>query len=93
MANQLTLTAITDIEKVSSEHQKVVKDLGLAERVFKTTPRPSFFTLKDHKENFQQKPQIRILNPRKCEIGKISKRFLERIVVSVHWKHTLGKKR
>ena len=45
-----------------------------------TTPRASFITLKDHKENFQNNPQVRVLNPTKCEIGKISKKILERIV-------------
>ena len=43
-------------------------------------PRASFISLKDHKENFQNNPQVRLLNPTKCEIGKISKKILERIV-------------
>ena len=52
----------------------------MGERVFKTTTRAAFFTLKDHKENFNNKPQVRLLNPTKCELGRISKRMLERIV-------------
>ena len=36
--------------------------------------------MKDHKDNFQNNPQVRLLNPTKCEIGKISKKILERIV-------------
>ena len=69
-----------DIEEVSNEHQQIVKDLEISERVFKTMPRTAFFTIKDHKENFQNNPQVRLLNPTKCEIGKISKKILERIV-------------
>ena len=52
----------------------------MSDRVFKTMPRASFFKLKDHKENFQNNPHVRLLNPTKCEIGKISKKILERIV-------------
>ena len=69
-----------DIDEVTSEHQQIVKDLEMSERVFETVPRAAFITLKDHKENFQNNPQVRVLNPTKCEIGKISKKILERIV-------------
>ena len=75
-----------DLENVTSEHQQVVKDFDLCERVFKTIPRASFFTLKDHKENFQNNPQVRLLNPTKFEIGKISKQVLERIVKQLRTK-------
>ena len=72
--------ATKDIDEVTTEHQEVVKDLEMSERVFKTMPRAAFITLKDHKENFQNNPQVRLLNPTKCEIGRISKKILERIV-------------
>ena len=36
-------------------------------------------TLKDHKDNFVNKPTCRLINPSKQEIGKISKKILERI--------------
>ena len=32
-----------------------------------------FSTLKDHKENFQNNPTVRLINPAKNEIGRISK--------------------
>ena len=31
-----------------------------------------FFTLKDHKGNFQNNPRVRLINPAKNEIGRIS---------------------
>ena len=37
-------------------------------------------TLKDHKENFQNNPKCRLLNPTKCELGKVSKKILSKIV-------------
>ena len=39
----------------------------------------AFITLKDHKENFENKPTCRLINPSKPEIGRISKQILEEI--------------
>ena len=38
-----------------------------------------FITLKDHKENFQNNPKVRLINPAKNEIGRISKNMLDKI--------------
>ena len=54
-----------------------------------------FITLKDHKENFANKPTCRLINPSKPEIGRISKQLLEEIngkLVNIkkvnQWKNT-----
>ena len=54
-----------------------------------------FFTLKDHKENFQNNPTVRLINPAKNEIGRISKVILDKINSSLikqlkvnQWKNT-----
>jgi len=39
----------------------------------------AFITLNDHKDNFTNKPSCRLINPCKPEIGKISKKILDRI--------------
>ena len=38
-----------------------------------------FISLKDHKENFQNNPTVRLIKPAKNELGKISKVILDRI--------------
>ena len=38
-----------------------------------------FFTLKDHKENFQNNPTVGLINSAKNEIGRISKVILDKI--------------
>ena len=38
-----------------------------------------FVTLKDHKENFSNRPTVRLINPAKNEIGRISKTVLDDI--------------
>ena len=54
-----------------------------------------FFTLKDHKENFQNNSTIRLINPAKNEIGRFSKVILDKINSSLikqlkvnQWKNT-----
>ena len=54
-----------------------------------------FITLKDHKSDFQNNPTVRLLNPAKNELGRISKTILDKINVnlrnSLHlnqWKNT-----
>ena len=80
---------IKNVAKVVTEHQKVVTKLGLEERVFKTTPRTAFITVKDHKENFQNDPKCRLLNPTKPEIGRISKKILENVITVIREKSKL----
>ena len=38
-----------------------------------------FITLKDHKENFLNNPTVRLINPAKNELGRISKAILDNI--------------
>ena len=40
---------------------------------------PAFVTLKDHKDNFNQKHPCRLINPCKSELGAISKSILDRV--------------
>ena len=54
-----------------------------------------FFTLKDHKDNFANNPQVRLIDPAKNELGKISKVILDKINLAIRehfsfnqWKNT-----
>ena len=58
---------------------KLAEKLELSDRVHRTAQRDSFVTLKDHKPGFRSNPQCRLLNPTKSELGKVSKKMLERI--------------
>ena len=79
-------SSVTD---VNIQHGKCVTELELADRVLTTVPRNAFISLKDHKENFQNNPQCRLLNPRKPEIGKISMKILDNLVKSIRSKGKL----
>ena len=51
-----------------------------------TQARPARATLKDHKDNFLEDPKIRLINPTKPEIGRISKQILSKIIHAVRGK-------
>ena len=48
-----TATATTNTTTtVTKKHNKIVNDLGIGDRVYKTVNREAFNTIKYHKENF-----------------------------------------
>ena len=88
---------VTPIEakNVENGQKNIVKNLDLEDRVFETTQRQAFATLKDHKSNFENNPKVRLINPSKPEIGRIAKQLLEKINATVRnksklqqWKNT-----
>ena len=56
-----------NVQNVERQHAKTAEDLEIADRMYKTTPREAFLTLKDHKEDFQENPKVRLINPTKPE--------------------------
>ena len=58
---------------------KFAKKAKVLERMDKNGSNSCFITLKDHKENFQNNPTNRLINPAKNEIGRISKVILDKI--------------
>ena len=55
-------TLADDITKVDKE---IAMNLELDDRVYCTSKKDAFITLKDHKANFANKPTCRLLNPTK----------------------------
>ena len=82
---------VTPIEAKNIENgqKKIVKNLDLEDRVFETSQRQAFATLKDHKSNFENNPKVRLINPSKPEIGRVAKQLLEKINVTVRSKSKL----
>ena len=80
---------------MDEEARIIKKKLNIDDRVEKTAMKEAFITLKDHKENFVNKPTCRLINPSKLEIGKISKQLpgeINRKLVNIkkvnQWKNT-----
>jgi hypothetical protein len=82
-------------EKINKEHIKIATKLDIEDRMFRTSQQDCFITLKDHKSNFREKPQVRTLNPAKPELGRVSKKILEQKIETIRkisqlnqWKNT-----
>ena len=83
------------VRDIIAGDKKIAEELEIADRAYCTSKRQSFISLKDHKPNFQNHPSVRLLNPCKPDMGKVSKKLLENIVVNVRnasglnqWKNT-----
>lgn len=65
--------------KIDDKAKTITEKLRIDDRVETTATKEAFITLKDHKDNFDNKPTCRLINPSKQEIGKISKQILDNI--------------
>ena len=102
--NKLKTNAITATYKkgnaktkeiIDKTGAKFAKEAGVLDRMHVNGSNGCFITLKDHKENFENNPKTRLINPAKNEIGRISKVFLDKINCSLkeilgvnQWKNT-----
>ena len=75
--------ASENVKKVNVEHANAAKELEISDRMFATTPREAFITLKDHKEDFATNPKVRLINPCKAEIGRVAKQILDNLVKEI----------
>ena len=67
------------LSMMDEEAKAITKNLNIDDQVETTAMKEAFITLKDHKENFVNKPTCRLINPSKPETGRISKQLLEKI--------------
>ena len=70
---------LTTVKHVNLEAKEITTKLRIADRVEAIPEQQAFITLKDHKQNFQNQPQCRLINPTKTKIGTISKTKLQKI--------------
>ena len=75
-------------DQVTAKDKKLAEDLDLDDRVPVTEKREAFGTLKDGKDNFNNNPKMRLLNPCKPWLGRVSKQLVEKIVKDVQKKQT-----
>lgn len=83
LADNITKTykkAPQKLEKsINLEAKSIAESYKLSDRIDCIAKTPAYITLKDHKENFDNNPSCRLINPSKNELGKISKSILERV--------------
>ena len=79
ITNHYTKCATNVEDSINKQAAKITTRLGISERVEKLATKPAYITLKDHKDNFQNSPKCRLINPMKSNIGKISKIILQEV--------------
>ena len=78
------------INTINNEAKDIATNLNIADRAERMAERQAFVTLKDHKDNFQNKPTCRLINPAKSEIGRINKQLLANINATIRRKTGLN---
>ena len=71
---------------INLEAKLIAKNFEIADRVECMARKPTYITIKDHKENFNINPKCRLINPAKSELGKVAKIIVENINKTVREK-------
>ena len=69
----------TCTKRINREARKVAKNFNVNDRVDTMKKQECFIILKDHKEDYRTNPKYHLLNPTKCQLGKISKQISQKI--------------
>ena len=64
-------------KQINIDGKQILKNREVLNRLEKNGENNSFITLKDHKENFNNNQTVRLINPAKNEMGRISKAVLD----------------
>ena len=97
--DQLIMNSITSTYKKANNNIKnqinmtgknLMRDKEVIKRMETNEEGNSFITIKDHKENFDNHPTVRLINPAKNELGRISKLILDKINKKISQKFELN---
>ena len=69
----------TTMGDINNELKDIAEQLGIGNRIEPMAQRQTFISLKDHKNDFENHPKCRLINPTKSELGKVSKTYLDTI--------------
>ena len=92
--NSITSTykkANSNIKKqINKAGKNLMRDKEVIKRMETNEEGNSFITIKDHKENFDNHPTVRLISPAKNELGRISKLILDKINKKINQKFELN---
>ena len=66
-------------KNISYKAKLLAEKLAIDDRIEKMEETEAYITVKDHKEGFPHKLSFRLINPSESDIGKISKKLLDKI--------------
>ena len=67
------------LNAVNKQAKKNVEKLNIDDRIEKIQETEAYTTIKDHKKGLPNNPSFRLINPSKSDVGKISKKILDKI--------------
>ena len=70
-------------KKINMAGKQILKNNEILNRVEINGENNCLFTLKDHKNSFANNPQVRLINPAKNELGRISKVILDKTNLAI----------
>ena len=77
------------INEINKEALSIIKEIKVSGKVKKIQNNSAFLTVKDHKTEFPNKVECRLINPIKSDLGKISKKILDKINLCIKKKTKL----
>ena len=90
-------SSLNEVNETLRDDKKIAEELELEDRIMISMPREAFGLLKDGKDDFRDNPTLRLLNPTKPELGRVSKQLVENLVAQIkeitklcQWKNTLS---
>ena len=66
-------------KKINMAGKQILKNNEILNRVEINGESSCYFMLKNHKDNFSNIPQVKLINPAKNELGRISKVIMHKI--------------
>ena len=69
--------------RINKNASGIAKELCIDDRTKRFSRQEAFITLKDHKSDFRTNPSTRLINPAKTDIGRVSKKILDRITSDI----------
>ena len=80
---------------MNKQAKKIAEKLNIDDRIEKLQETAAYITIKDNKKGFPNNPSFRLINPPKSNIGRISKKILDKInqrviqeIKANQWKNT-----
>ena len=82
-------------KQINIDGKQILRNREVLNRLETNGENNSFITLKDHKENFNNNPTVRLINPARNELGNISRAILDTTNESVReamgqWRNTMN---
>ena len=77
-------------KNINKECKRHAMDLNIENRMEKITERNAFISIKDHKSNFPNKIQYRLINPARNNLGKVAQQIIRSAVTSIKEKSGLN---